>query len=92
MKLGITADRKPSLDAMWRAYRAAISGIEDESDWARVVTTTFNFDNNGNVIQKLTDGVLTTYQWDYANRLIALGVNNASTTLGCAGLLFGACA
>jgi RHS repeat-associated protein len=45
-------------------------------------TTTFNFDNNGNVIQKLTDGVLTTYQWDYANRLIALGVNNASTTYG----------
>jgi RHS repeat-associated protein len=26
--------------------------------------------------------VLTTYQWDYANRLIALGVNNASTTYG----------
>jgi RHS repeat-associated protein len=45
-------------------------------------TTTFQFDNNGNVIQKLTDGVLTTYQWDYANRLIALGVNNASTTYG----------
>src|SRR6266540_4038754 len=48
----------------------------------RVVTSTFQFDNNGNVIQKLTDGVLTTYQWDYANRLIALGVNNASTTYG----------
>jgi hypothetical protein len=45
-------------------------------------TSTFQFDNNGNVIQKLTDGVLTTYQWDYANRLIALGVNNASTTYG----------
>jgi len=45
-------------------------------------TTTFQVDNNGNVVQKLTDGVLTTYQWDYANRLIALGVNNASTTYG----------
>jgi hypothetical protein len=45
-------------------------------------TSTFQFDNNGNVIQKLTDGVLTTYQWDYANRLIALGVGNASTTYG----------
>jgi RHS repeat-associated protein len=45
-------------------------------------TSTFQYDNNGNVTQKLTDGVLTTYQWDYANRLIALGVNNASTTYG----------
>ena len=47
-----------------------------------VSTSTFQFDNNGNVVQKLTDGVLTTYQWDYANRLIALGVGNASTTYG----------
>jgi RHS repeat-associated protein len=47
---------------------------------SKLVTSTFQFDNNGNVIQNLTDGVLTTYQWDYANRLIALGVNNASTT------------
>jgi RHS repeat-associated protein len=45
-------------------------------------TTTFQVDNDGNVVQKLTDGVLTTYQWDYANRLIAVGVNNASTTYG----------
>jgi hypothetical protein len=43
-------------------------------------TTTFQFDNNGNVLQKLTDGVLTTYAWDYANRLIAIGSGGASTT------------
>jgi RHS repeat-associated protein len=45
-----------------------------------ISTTTFQFDNNGNVLQKLTDGVLTTYAWDYANRLIAIGSGGASTT------------
>jgi RHS repeat-associated protein len=45
-------------------------------------TTTFQFDNNGNVLQKLTDGVLTTYAYDYANRLIALGSGGATTTFG----------
>jgi YD repeat-containing protein len=45
-------------------------------------TTTYQFDNNGNVLQKLTDGVLTTYEWDYANRLIAIGSGGASTTYG----------
>jgi uncharacterized protein RhaS with RHS repeats len=29
-----------------------------------------------------TDGTTTTYVWDYANRLIALGVGNATTTYG----------
>lgn len=37
-------------------------------------TTTFQFDNNGNVIQKTADGPTTTYIYDYANRLTALGV------------------
>jgi YD repeat-containing protein len=32
-------------------------------------TTTFTYDNNGNVTQKTTDGTTTTYVWDYANRL-----------------------
>src|ERR1700738_3258846 len=43
-------------------------------------TTTFQYDNNGNVIQKTTDGNTTTYIYDYANRLTALGVAGATTT------------
>jgi RHS repeat-associated protein len=43
-------------------------------------TTTFAYDQNGNVTQKTTDGVTTTYEWDYANRLIALGVGSQGTT------------
>jgi YD repeat-containing protein len=38
-------------------------------------TSTFSYDNDGNLIQKTTDGTTTTYVWDYANRLIALGVS-----------------
>jgi RHS repeat-associated protein len=47
-----------------------------------VSTTTFAYDNNGNVVQKTVDGTTTTYVWDYANRLIALGVGGATTTFG----------
>ena len=45
-------------------------------------TTTYSYDQNGNLIQKTTDGVSTTYVWDYANRLIALGSGGATTTYG----------
>jgi uncharacterized protein RhaS with RHS repeats len=48
----------------------------------RVVTPTFTYDNNGNVTQKTVDGTTTTYVWDYANRLIALGAGGATTTYG----------
>ena len=45
-------------------------------------TTTYSYDQNGNLVQKTTDGVTTTYLWDYANRLIALGSGGATTTYG----------
>jgi RHS repeat-associated protein len=45
-------------------------------------TTTFSYDNNGNLIQKTTDGTTTTYVYAYANRLTALGVLGATTTYG----------
>jgi YD repeat-containing protein len=45
-------------------------------------TSTFSYDNNGNLIQKTVDGTTTTYVWDYANRLTAIGYNNATTTYG----------
>src|SRR6516162_8131487 len=47
-----------------------------------VSTTTFTYDNNGNVTRKTADGTTTTYVWDYANRLTALGVLGATTTYG----------
>jgi YD repeat-containing protein len=43
-------------------------------------TTTFTYDNNGNVTQKTVDGTTTTYVCDYANRLTALGAGGATTT------------
>jgi uncharacterized protein RhaS with RHS repeats len=45
-------------------------------------TTTYSYDNNGNLIQSTTDGTTTTYVYDYANRLTALGVKGATTTYG----------
>jgi RHS repeat-associated protein len=43
-------------------------------------TTTFQFDQDGNVTQKTVDGTTTTYLYDYANRLIAIGSQGATTT------------
>jgi RHS repeat-associated protein len=45
-----------------------------------VSTSTFVYDNNGNLVQKTTNGTSTTYVWDYANRLTALGVGGQGTT------------
>ena len=45
-------------------------------------TTTYSYDQSGNLTQKTTDGVTTTYLWDYANRLVALGSGGATTTYG----------
>jgi YD repeat-containing protein len=47
-----------------------------------VSTTTFQYDNNGNVVQKTTDGTTTTYIYDYLNHLTALGSAGATTTYG----------
>jgi YD repeat-containing protein len=43
-------------------------------------TTTFSYDADGNLAQKTVDGTTTTYIWDYANRLTALGVRGQGTT------------
>jgi RHS repeat-associated protein len=45
-------------------------------------TTTFQFDQDGNVTQKTVDGTTTTYLYDYANRLITIGSQGATTTYG----------
>src|SRR5262245_37525240 len=43
-----------------------------------VSTTTFSYDADGNVTQETVDGTTTTYVWDYANRLTALGFGGAT--------------
>jgi YD repeat-containing protein len=45
-------------------------------------TTSLTYDADGNLAQKTVDGTSTTYLYDYANRLIALGTQGATTTFG----------
>jgi YD repeat-containing protein len=70
MRVGAPADSNYSLGA------SAVSLFGRNG----LVTTTFQYDNNGNVTQKTTDGTTTTYTYDYANRLTALGAGGATTT------------
>jgi YD repeat-containing protein len=45
-------------------------------------TTTYAYDNNGNLISSGNGTATTTYTYDYANRLIALNAGGATTTYG----------
>src|SRR5712671_4884334 len=45
-------------------------------------TTTYAYDNNGNLISAGTGTATTTYTYDYANRLTALFAGGATTTYG----------
>jgi RHS repeat-associated protein len=45
-------------------------------------TTTYAYDNNGNLISAGTGAATTTYTYDYANRLTALFAGGATTTYG----------
>jgi YD repeat-containing protein len=45
-------------------------------------TTTYAYDNNGNLISSGNGTATTTYGYDYANRLISLSTGGASTTYG----------
>src|SRR5882762_6301461 len=45
-------------------------------------TTTYAYDNNGNLISSGTGTATTTYTYDYSNRLIALFAGGATTTYG----------
>ena len=69
-----------------RSYSYAGTGYANPHAVSQIAngqsTTTYSYDQNGNLSQKTTDGVTTTYLWDYANRLIALGSGGATTTYG----------
>jgi len=43
-------------------------------------TTTFSYDNNGNVTLTAAAGTTTTYIWDYRNRLMSVGPSGATST------------
>jgi RHS repeat-associated protein len=69
-----------------RPYPCAGTGYADPDAVTQIAngfsTSTFSYDNNGNLTQKTVDGTSTTYVYDYANRLIALGAGGATTTYG----------
>jgi RHS repeat-associated protein len=82
MKPGNGVGREPAPDVA--TYTYAGMGYANPHDLTQLSsgysTSTFVYDNDGNVAQKTTDGTTTTYAWDYANRLIALGVAGQGTT------------
>jgi RHS repeat-associated protein len=80
MKLTLDLDREYSLNVISLALKIAAPSRRRVRK--KVVTSTFSYDNNGNLIQKTVDGTTTTYVYDYANRLTALGVKGATTTYG----------
>jgi RHS repeat-associated protein len=45
-------------------------------------TTTYTYDNNGNLTRVSGAATTTNYTYDYLNRMTAAGVNNATTTYG----------
>ena len=45
-------------------------------------TTTYSYDNNGNLASSGTGSATTTYTYDYANRLTALFAGGATTSYG----------
>ena len=48
----------------------------------KVVTTTYSYDNNGNLISAGNGTATTTYTYDYANRLTAIFNGGSTTTFG----------
>ena len=70
MRLAAHADPGDSL-------RLSVAGRFSRS---RLVTTSLTYDADGNLAQKTVDGTTTTYLYDYANRLIALGTAAGTTT------------
>jgi RHS repeat-associated protein len=60
--------------------RTSRCGMLEQRVRKKVVTTSLVYDADGNVTQKTVDGTTTTYSYDYANRLIAIGSQGATTT------------
>ena len=69
-----------------RSYPYAGTGYADPHAVTQIgnglSTSSYAYDNNGNLTQKTTDGSRQHIEWDYANRLVALGSGGATTTYG----------
>src|SRR5258708_21909996 len=84
MKLGVGFGGEPSPDVA--TYTYAGMGYANPDAVTQIAnglsTTTYAYDNNGNLISSGNGTATTTYTYDYANRLIALFAGGATTTYG----------
>ena len=65
---------------MRRLHRARSNRSNPRLVRIKLVTTTYAYDNNGNLTSAGTGTATTSYSYDYANRLIAILYNNATTS------------
>jgi YD repeat-containing protein len=84
MKLGNGVVREPSPDAATYTYAGmgyanphAVTSIGNGT-----ATTTYTYDNNGNLTSSGNGTATTTYTYDYANRLTGLFAGGATTSYG----------
>src|SRR5260221_3683375 len=84
MKLGDGVGGEPSPDAA--TYTYAGMGYANPDAVTQIAnglsTTTYAYDNDGNLISAGNGTATTTYTYDYANRLTALFAGGATTTYG----------
>src|SRR5882757_3039668 len=66
------------------SMRASIRARQRRAPFVRkkVATTTYAYDNNGNLTSAGNGTATTTYTYDYANRLISLFAGGGTTTYG----------
>jgi hypothetical protein len=79
MQFAVAARRELACSSMCRVCPARLFKAPDQFVRKKVVTTTYTYDSNGNVIQV---GTTTFYAYDYQNRLTQsdIRVGNATTT------------
>jgi YD repeat-containing protein len=71
-------------NAVWVTYTYAGMGYANPHAPTQIgdghSTTTYSYDNNGNLASAGNGTATTSYSYDYANRLIAILYNNATST------------
>src|SRR5260370_5236547 len=84
MELGDGVGGEPSPDAA--TYTYAGTGYANPDAVTQIAnglsTTTYSYDNDGNLVSSGNGTATTTYTYDYENRLIALFAGGATTTYG----------
>jgi YD repeat-containing protein len=72
--------RGDTCSTMRRLPRARSVGSNSQSVRKKVVTTTLQYDSNGNLIQKTTDGTTSTFSWDQNGNLVQKTTDGITTT------------